>query len=470
VKKECFKWALFKDSLFRGNRALTEFQPALLWQEMCERAPLLTEVLKAATGVYVQRGKKSTSVEQLNHLIMAAAIILKLRSKRFFTFLQLLVGSALYDGHASKRTYTRLQKFGVSASFNVVNRLVRTFGEGFDGQVMEWRSEAEATNDPPNYILVGDNVDKNVKPRFMRINRQVQSIHAWHQYAAINRFNLSAVAESLTLKDWKTVGVSEFLPTAEDTVSLRSNYITLVSCVLVDKLPFLHDFADVVPKHIHHILTAEMSRKSTTVPLGVIPRNENKNEELVVILEELMKYVPRKPNGEPHTCVVAGDQLTAERIYNIQLIRAASEDSVKRLDCFLPTFADWHTQVVYLQAMMDRLYSKGLAADGGTLLQLRNLVNRRSVAKDVSGRFNACVDFIETVVKCHIVAAALHHFNMKELTDRPSVNATQLINHSGSRDASVKWRTLVTVMGDIVDRYIILKDFVNVQGAGRSSL
>ena len=71
---------------------------------------------------------------------------------------------------------------------------------------------------------------------------------------------------------------------------------------------------------------------------------------------------------------------------------------------------------------MDRLYAKGSSLDRGTLLHLRNLINRRNIAKNISGRFNATVDFIETVTDCHIVAAAMNHFGMKMETDQPSTN------------------------------------------------
>ena len=79
---------------------------------------------------------------------------------------------------------------------------------------------------------------------------------------------------------------------------------------------------------------------------------------------------------------------------------------------------------------MDRLYTKGWATDGGTLMQIRNLINRRSVTKDVFGRFNACIDFMELIIHCHVVAAALQYFNMAELNDAPSANSCILINHS----------------------------------------
>ena len=69
--------------------------------------------------------------------------------------------------------------------------------------------------------------------------------------------------------------------------------------------------------------------------------------------------------------------------------------------------------------MFDRLYRCGSNCDGGTLLLLRNLINRRNVAKDVNGRFNECIDFFEMVVKSHIIAAGMHFFGLKELSGNP---------------------------------------------------
>lgn len=76
--------------------------------------------------------------------------------------------------------------------------------------------------------------------------------------------------------------------------------------------------------------------------------------------------------------------------------------------------------------MFDHLYRGGSNCDGGTLLQLHNLINRRNVAKDVSGRFNECMDFFETVVKCHIIAAGMHFFGLKEVRSLVSLKLISL--------------------------------------------
>ena len=80
--------------------------------------------------------------------------------------------------------------------------------------------------------------------------------------------------------------------------------------------------------------------------------------------------------------------------------------------------------------MFDRLYRCGSNCDGGTLLQLRILINRRNVAKDVNGRFNECIDFFETVVKSHIIAAGMHFFGLKELSGNPTVNVIANVHAS----------------------------------------
>ena len=119
---------------------------------------------------------------------------------------------------------------------------------------------------------------------------------------------------------------------------------------------------------------------------------------------------------------------------------------------------------------MDRLYAKGSPMDGGTLLQLRNLINRRNVGKDVSKRFNACIDFMETVIHCHITAAALNYFCMTKVDDQPtSADAFLLCKHSEDEATPRKWELLHTVVGDIVDRFVLVKDFIGGSHHGQHS-
>ena len=58
--------------------------------------------------------------------------------------------------------------------------------------------------------------------------------------------------------------------------------------------------------------------------------------------------------------------------------------------------------------------------DGGSLYQLRNLINRRNVVKDPTNNVAACEDFFLHVVEAHILSACMTVFGMSSVDDTPS--------------------------------------------------
>ena len=52
----------------------------------------------------------------------------------------------------------------------------------------------------------------------------------------------------------------------------------------------------------------------------------------------------------------------------------------------------------HCQTMFTRLYKSGSSMEGGTLVQLRNLLNRfnisSDISSDISGKFNAAINFL----------------------------------------------------------------------------
>ena len=46
------------------------------------------------------------------------------------------------------------------------------------------------------FRIIGDNIDKNIKPRYYRSNKQVCSLHYYHSYALKDRIDLSAMSDS----------------------------------------------------------------------------------------------------------------------------------------------------------------------------------------------------------------------------------------------------------------------------------
>ena len=104
--------------------------------------------------------------------------------------------------------------------------------------------------------------------------------------------------------------------------------------------------------------------------------------------------------------------------------------------------------------MFDHLYKTSSNCDGGTLLQLRNLINRRNIAKNVTGRFNETIDFAELVINCHIVAAGMKFFGLKSVSDEPAYNSSILRARNEPKEK--QWTQLKVVVGRLVDRFVIV--------------
>ena len=41
------------------------------------------------------------------------------------------------------------------------------------------------------YKIVGDNIDKNIRPSFQRVSHQTKSLHYFYSFAAMDRINIS---------------------------------------------------------------------------------------------------------------------------------------------------------------------------------------------------------------------------------------------------------------------------------------
>ena len=123
--------------------------------------------------------------------------------------------------------------------------------------------------DCPSYKLVGDNIDKGVKARYMRADKyHNKSLHYFHSYAVASRIDFSKFSnvKPATCLNSPPKRVLQLLPTKEDDRVLRNNFITLVSRVLVENIPFFKEtFDGIVTWHIQHKYSSEMAKKSHVV-------------------------------------------------------------------------------------------------------------------------------------------------------------------------------------------------------------
>ena len=106
------------------------------------------------------------------------------------------------------------------------------------------------------YTIVGDNLDKDVKPRYRRIDKETQSLHFFQYYAVCDHINLAGVSDNSPKSNLPAnkLPVDTLLPTSSDHQALVRNFAVLASCILVEELPYFNrTFEGIVTKHINHI-------------------------------------------------------------------------------------------------------------------------------------------------------------------------------------------------------------------------
>ena len=134
-----------------------------------------------------------------------------------------------------------------------------------------------ASNPSLPFKLVGDNLDKNIRPRYQRFNvHRTKSLHYFHSYAVRDRIsfqNLPFTHPSHCLPSKQRLAES-LLPSTADDDMLRGNISTIIARILVQHTEFFNKtFSDVAEWHITHPFYEEMSCKSEVVSCMTINFN-----------------------------------------------------------------------------------------------------------------------------------------------------------------------------------------------------
>ena len=87
---------------------------------------------------------------------------------------------------------------------------------------------------------------------------------------------------------------------------------------------------------------------------------------------------------------------------------------------------------------------------------MRNLLNRRNVSRNTSGKFHASLDFLSLVTTCHILAAAMHFFGMSSRSDVPTLNAIPL---EILKPTDICRKIFNDRISRLVDHYIIATEY-----------
>lgn len=106
--------------------------------------------------------------------------------------------------------------------------------------------------------------------------------------------------------------------------------------------------------------------------------------------------------------------------------------------------------------MWQRLFRGTSGSESGTIFQLRNLIFRRNIYKDVTKHMNATEDFFELIVICYIIAAAMIFFAMQSTNDVPHAN--DFLESIACKSVPERTRYFRDRVLRLVDRYVLLSD------------
>lgn len=98
------------------------------------------------------------------------------------------------------------------------------------------------------FKIVGDNINKEVKPRDMRVDYSTRSLHYFHAFAVQDQLDLTGYSDEPRQPDMTSIEVESLLPSPADEKALRDNMTVLVARTLVKHLPFLSHLELVLKK------------------------------------------------------------------------------------------------------------------------------------------------------------------------------------------------------------------------------
>lgn len=118
-----------------------------------------------------------------------------------------------------------------------------------------------------SFKLVGDNLDKSVRPRHETVDTHSSSLHYFHAFAVKDRCDTSKLADAASQPhiDLDSFSLDIILPREEDYSALLENYAIIAARIIQKHVPFFNKNVPRVLRHIHHCHSVEMSQKSDVV-------------------------------------------------------------------------------------------------------------------------------------------------------------------------------------------------------------
>uniref|UniRef100_A0A1X7T9Q8 DUF6589 domain-containing protein n=1 Tax=Amphimedon queenslandica TaxID=400682 RepID=A0A1X7T9Q8_AMPQE len=222
-------------------------------------------------------------------------------------------------------------------------------------EIMETDNDAQESQ-IISFKIVGDNIDKNINPRYRRTNNKVKSLHYYHSYAVLHRVPLGVIAKN------------------ENNIKEMSEILS----------------------HLYQYVP-QVEYTSSQVVLG-----ESVDVTLAVT----------------HKILLGGDQLSQARARTAIKVKNNGETSASRLEGFILTVEDWHTKLTLYEVIWKYYMSPKSAAEHGTLYHIRNILGRSDTGKPKQ-KLNSCEDFMAIVMHSFITTATMESLGLRTVDDWP---------------------------------------------------
>ena len=118
-----------------------------------------------------------------------------------------------------------------------------------------------------SFKIVGDNIDKTIKPQHETGQHHNQSLHYFHSYAVKDRCGVSQLHDNLCKPDVSTIDTNVVLPSDEDLEILRGNMTILMGRVVRKRCTFFKKNLSHIKPHIEHQFSKEMAKQSEVVSI-----------------------------------------------------------------------------------------------------------------------------------------------------------------------------------------------------------
>lgn len=139
-------------------------------------------------------------------------------------------------------------------------------------------TQHDAESDTPaectwhGFKIIGDNIDKNIRPRHQTLDSNTNYFQA---YAVKDRVNCSSLSDVTPDINLTAIDVKSLLLNQDHLKELKSNFTVLIARILVAHVPAFERYASVVPPHILHQFSDEMKERSEVVSLLNVHEHEN---------------------------------------------------------------------------------------------------------------------------------------------------------------------------------------------------